>query len=416
MTFLEPGRLLLGIAVVAVALGYLAAQVWGRRRAAVRFTNLELLASVAPRRPGWRRHVPATLLLVALASMVLALARPTRAERVPRERATIIMAIDVSISMDATDVSPSRLDAAKAAATSFAGLLPEQINLGLVAFAGSATVPRAAHDRARRRLQRDRAADPGGGRRRSARPSWPRSGRSSPCPTWSRARRCPPTSCSCPTARPPPAPPNELAVEAALDADVPVTTIAFGTDAGTIEYQGETLPGAGQQRRPRALADATGGSAFEAATGEQLRSVYEDIGSSIGFTEEQREVGEIFTGAPSPRRSSRRRCRSPGPAACRSPRPSGVRACGHPGARPARPGGAGRSGWERQAETARSSSSSLDEELASIGCGDASPLPPMLTLRGLAAWATGMVTCRTPSWYSASIESVSRLSPASAGG
>jgi len=310
MTFLEPGRLLLGIAVVALALAYLAAQVWGRRRrAAVRFTNLELLASVAPRRPGWRRHVPAALLLVALAAMVLALARPTRAERVPRERATIIMAIDVSISMDATDVSPSRLDAAKAAAASFAGLLPEQINLGLVAFAGllpeqinlglvafagSASVlvpPTTDRDlvySAIERLTLAEATAIGEAVVASLRTieSVPGVASGEAVPAHIVLMSDGETTAGTP---------NELAVEAARDADVPVTTIAFGTDAGTIEYQGETLPVPVNSADLAALADATGGSAFEAATGEQLRSVYEDIGSSIGFTEEQREVGEVFT-------------------------------------------------------------------------------------------------------------------------
>jgi Ca-activated chloride channel family protein len=91
--------------------------------------------------------------------------------------------------------------------------------------------------------------------------------------------------------------PNEIAVQAAVEAGVPVTTIAFGTDEGTIEYEGETLDVPVNRDELAAVADGTGGTAFEAATGEQLRSVYEDIGSSIGFTEEEREVGERFTAA-----------------------------------------------------------------------------------------------------------------------
>lgn len=294
MSFLQPERLLLGIAVLAIALAYLAVQLWARPRAAVRFTNLELLASVAPRRPGWRRHVPAGLLVVALAAMVVALARPTQSERVPRERATIIMAIDVSISMDATDVRPSRLDAAKAAAESFTGLLPEQINLGLVAFAGSATVlvpPTTDRDlvySAIDRLTLAEATAIGEAVLASLRAvqTLPGSEEGEEVPAHIVLMSDGETTAGTP---------NELAVEAAQEADVPVTTIAFGTAAGTIEYQGETLPVPVNSAELAALADATGGAAFEAATGEQLRSVYEDIGSSIGFTEEQREVGELFT-------------------------------------------------------------------------------------------------------------------------
>lgn len=296
MSFLEPGRLLLGIAVVVVALAYLALQLWGRQRYTVRFTNLALLASVAPRRPGWRRHVPAALLVVALASMVVALARPTRAERVPRERATIIMAIDVSISMDATDVRPSRLEAAKAAATSFTGLLPEQINLGLVSFAGSATVlvppttDRQLVAGAIERLTLAEATAIGEAVVASLASVAAVSGGED-------GEEVPAHIVLMSDGETTAGTPNELAVEAALQADVPVTTIAFGTDGGTIEYQGETLPVPVNGADLAALADATGGTAFEAATGEQLRGVYEDIGSSIGFTEEQREVGELFTGA-----------------------------------------------------------------------------------------------------------------------
>jgi Ca-activated chloride channel family protein len=91
--------------------------------------------------------------------------------------------------------------------------------------------------------------------------------------------------------------PNEIAVQAARDAGVPVTTIAFGTDAGTIEYEDEVLPVPVNRPELAAVAESTGGTAFEAASGEQLRGVYEDIGSSIGFTEEEREVGDRFTAA-----------------------------------------------------------------------------------------------------------------------
>lgn len=295
MSFLEPGRLLLGIVVVGLAVAYLAVQLWGRQRYLVRFTNLDLLASVAPKRPGWRRHVPALLLLVALASMVVALARPTRSERVPRERATIILAIDVSISMDAIDVRPSRLDAAKAAAQSFTGLLPPQINLGLVSFAGSATVlvppttDRELIYNAIDRLTLAEATAIGEAviASLSSIASLPGTEEGLEVPAHIVLMSDGETTAGTP---------NELAVEAASDAGVPVTTIAFGTDAGTIEYQGETLPVPVNSADLAALADATGGSAFEAATGEQLRGVYEDIGSSIGYTEDDREVGEVFVG------------------------------------------------------------------------------------------------------------------------
>lgn len=298
MSFLEPGRLLFAVVVLALAIAYLAVQLGGRQRYAVRFTNLALLESVAPRRPGWRRHVPAAFLLVALACMVVALARPTRTERVPRERATIIMAIDVSISMDATDVRPSRLEAAKAAAESFTGLLPDQINLGLVSFAGSAAVlvaPTTDRDVIYSAIDRLTLAEATAigeaivtslGALENL-PAGVEGGEGEEVPAHIVLMSDGETTAGTP---------NELAVEVAVAAGVPVTTIAFGTDSGIIEYEGETLPVPVNQQELAAVADATGGTTFEAATGEQLRGVYEDIGSSIGFTDEEREIGQLFTG------------------------------------------------------------------------------------------------------------------------
>lgn len=296
MTFLAPERLVLSIAVAALAAAYVVVQVRGRRRYALRFTNLALLGSVAPASPGWRRHLPAALLLVALLGLVAALAHPARAELVPRERATIVMAIDVSISMDATDVRPSRLASAKQAATSFAELLPERINLGLVAFAGSArvlvspTTDRSMVTAAIERLELSESTAIGDGVLASldAIESVPDAVDGEPVPAHILLLSDGETQVGTP---------NQLAAETARDAGVPVTTIAFGTPEGVISYQGQTVPVAVNQADLRALADETGGSSFEAATTEELESVYRDIGSSIGFVTEQREIGGWFTGA-----------------------------------------------------------------------------------------------------------------------
>jgi Ca-activated chloride channel family protein len=142
MSWLSPERLWLLAGVAALAVAYVIAQ-RRRSRYAVRFTNLKLLDRVAPKRPAWRRHVPAGLFLAMLALLVAGFAQPQADVRVPRERATVMVAVDVSGSMMAEDVAPNRLAAAKAAAHEFVDALPEQFNVGLVAFgsAGAVLVP-----------------------------------------------------------------------------------------------------------------------------------------------------------------------------------------------------------------------------------------------------------------------------------
>ena len=281
MGFLAADRLWLLVLVGAVAAAYVWQSVRGARRHAVRFTNLELLASVAPRRPGWRRHLPAALLVLSLAAMVVSLARPTRDERVPRERATVLLAIDVSISMDATDVAPSRLEAAQAAATTFAERLPERINLGLVSFAGAATVrvaptlDRQAVVSAIDRLELAEATAIGDAVLAclDAIEAVPVDGE--PVPASVVLMSDGETTVGVP---------NSRAADAAEQAE------------GTIRYEGRVLPVPVNEEDLAQLADATGGSTFSAATGEELQSVYEDIGSSVGYEEEAREVGRWFTG------------------------------------------------------------------------------------------------------------------------
>ncbi len=134
MNFLAP-ELLLGLLLIPVAIGF---YLWAQRRRskyAVRFTNLALLSNLAPKRPSWRRHLPPVLYLGAIAALLIGLARPTMIVPVPREDATVILTMDVSGSMKATDVAPTRLDAARTAALSFIDQLPEGVRVGIVAFA-----------------------------------------------------------------------------------------------------------------------------------------------------------------------------------------------------------------------------------------------------------------------------------------
>src|SRR3981189_2212878 len=111
-----------------------------RHKRMLRFANMELLERVAPNRPSRWRHVPAILLVLSLLLLTVAMAGPTHDVRIPRNRAVVMLVVDVSQSMRATDVSPSRLAAAQEAAKQFAGQLTPGINLGLIAYAGTASV------------------------------------------------------------------------------------------------------------------------------------------------------------------------------------------------------------------------------------------------------------------------------------
>jgi Ca-activated chloride channel family protein len=151
VSYLAPHWLwLLGVvALLAVLYGVLQ---WRRRSTfTVRFTNLDLLDSVAPKRPGWRRHLVAGLLLVALAVLVVALARPTRPEAAPLGP-VLVLAIDTSLSMEATDVDPNRIEAAQEAADGLVEGLTDNVRVGLVSFDNGATIqvtPTTDHDAVR---------------------------------------------------------------------------------------------------------------------------------------------------------------------------------------------------------------------------------------------------------------------------
>jgi Ca-activated chloride channel family protein len=298
-TFLAPAWLWLLLAVGALLAAYVLLQL--RRRAyAVRFANLELLDKLAPRRPGWRRHLAFALLLLALSSLTTAMAKPTKDTKVPRDRATVMMAIDVSLSMRAEDVAPDRLRAAQAAAKEFVGLLPPRINLGLVTFSGTAnvavapTTDRSAVLRAIDTLElAERTAigeaifscldairtfqaqlqgqDPAEG---------PAPARlvlmSDGSNTWGRS--------------------PEQAVGAAKQADIPVSTIAFGTDTGYIELEGDRVSVPVNHEQLQGIAEGTGGSYYAAASAEELANVYRDLGSQIGYTTERREITTWFVG------------------------------------------------------------------------------------------------------------------------
>jgi Ca-activated chloride channel family protein len=295
---MEPVRLwlLLGVAVLAVMYVVLQRR---RRQYAVRFTNIALLEAVAPKRPGWRRHATAAAFLVAITALVVAFARPTHDEKVPRERATVVVAIDTSLSMIANDVSPSRIEAVKAAAAAFVDQLPPKINVGLVSFDANArlevspTTDRAKLKQAIGRLQPNEGTAIGEAIFTSLEAIKQQSVADDSAVNTVPARIVLMSDGKTTVGRP-----DKLAVAAAQKAKVPVSTIAFGTDHGEITVPQEPfpVPVPVDKQALQDIADQTGGTFFAAASASELQKVYANIGSSIGFDVAQREITSWFVG------------------------------------------------------------------------------------------------------------------------
>ena len=303
--FSHPWWLLLLLAVAALVAGYVLL-LRRRRRDTIRFTNLELLDKVAPRRPGWYRHLPAAALIAALAVLTVALAGPMAEARVPRNRATVVLVIDVSLSMQATDVEPSRLAAAQAAAKAFADQLTPGINLGLVSFAGTAavlvspTVDREPVKRAVDGLKLSESTATGEAIFAAMQSvetfSQAIAGAAAEGPPPARIVLMSDGKQTVPSGVMPEEEPRGAftAARAAAEAGIPVSTISFGTDYGTIEINpGERTPVAVDDASMRQIADLSGGQFFSAASETELRQVYSELGEQIGY-----EVRRVDTSRP----------------------------------------------------------------------------------------------------------------------
>ncbi|MFZ4516827.1 MAG: VWA domain-containing protein [Microthrixaceae bacterium] len=292
--FTEPARLWLLLVVVGLGVLYAVLQ-FTKPRYAVRFSNLELLDKVAPKRPGWRRHLVAGFFLLALALLVGAFAQPVATEKVPQERTTIVLAIDTSLSMAATDVAPNRLEAAQKAAKEFVQQLPDTLNVGLVSFAGSAQLlvpPTQEHEQVTRAidgLQLDKSTAIGDAVRLSVDVIKDQArGTNGKKPEGAVVLISDgETTVGLPTAD---------AIPIAKDAGIAVSTIAYGTPDGeiTVDQDGN---GVGQRTKVpvnveelRTLAEGTGGTAYTAESAQDLRSVYEKLGSTVGFDEKEQDV------------------------------------------------------------------------------------------------------------------------------
>jgi Ca-activated chloride channel family protein len=286
MTFQQPLLLLALLAVPLVAAGV----VWWRRRrpaAGIPYPDLDVIARADPG-PRLRRHLPLALALLALAGLAFALARPEVFRDEPRERATIMLAVDVSGSMAAADVTPFRLRAAQDAALTFAEEVPRQYQVGLVSFSGQAnllvapTTDRDALARAIESLVPDGATAVGEAvvtsldAIRASQGLAEEGGRLE-------AARIVVLSDGATTVGLPPA----LAAEDASRAGVPVYTVALGTADGVLS-NGQRVPP--DVEGMRELAEATGADAYESQDAEEVSAVYEELGSFIGTERVRSEV------------------------------------------------------------------------------------------------------------------------------
>jgi Ca-activated chloride channel family protein len=295
VSFREP-LLLAGLLLVPLALAaYIVAQ-RRRRRYAVRYTNLDLLAGVAGR--DWLRHLPAALALLALAALLVALARPERVVADERKQATVVMVTDTSGSMLATDVAPDRLRAAKAAAKSLTGQLPSDFKLGLVTFGSTAdqlvapTDDKKAIIRAIDGLKVHGATAMGDGLSLAldaARARIPRS------------------------IRPPAAivllsdgsntrgqDPITVATQA-RKAGIRVYTVALGTQTGVLQTKDKqgnpkTEPVPPDTGTLQEIARSTGGRFYNVADAKRLREIYAGLGTRFAKLQERQEMTAAFAG------------------------------------------------------------------------------------------------------------------------
>lgn len=286
--FLNGGRLWLLAVVVLLAAAYVASLRW-RRAAQVRFTQVDLLDKVAPKRPRWRRHLIAGVQLLGLAVAVIAIARPVdRSTERTNSEGRILVLFDVSLSMEAEDVEPNRLEAAKIAAQNFVDEVDDDVEVGLISFAGvvnvevNPTLDRSIVERRISDLDLDLSTAIGD--------------------ALAAGTNLLLNAVEDDDNRDPDLAPGVIVLltdgettlgratpegaQLAADGGIPVFTIAFGTESGTIidPVSGERVDVPVRPAELEQVAEVTGGQAFEAQTGNELADAYDQIRESLGDT------------------------------------------------------------------------------------------------------------------------------------
>lgn len=296
LAFTAPHRLWLLAGAALLTVGYVAVQVLRRRRA-LRFASEAMLPLLASGGAGRWRHGLAVLFVSVVALASLGAAQPTVPGRQEREQATVVVAIDVSDSMGATDVRPTRIAAAVAAARDFVADLPSGFDVGLVTAGASPTVvmaPTLDHGAVIDALGTLRLS-PGtalGEAIFTSLATLPRVQSQADAGGERAARIVLLSDGVTTTGRP-----DAEAVAAAKEAGVAVSTIAFGTDSATVMSQGHLVEVPVDDSALEAIAEGTGGEFFAAASRGELSSIYEKIGAEVTVFDGRRDVAEWFAGA-----------------------------------------------------------------------------------------------------------------------
>lgn len=287
--FAHPWFFLFLFVIGALVAAYIVVQL-ARQKRILRFANMELLEKVAPQRPNRWRHLPAILLIASLTLLTVAMAGPQNDVRIPRNRAVVMLVIDVSQSMRATDIEPTRLAAAQEAAKQFADQLTAGINLGLIAYAGTATVlvsPTTNREATKLALDKLQLAD----RTATGEAIFTSlqaiatvgaviGGGDGPPPArivlMSDGKETVPSNPDNPKGA-------FTAARTAKDQGVPISTVSFGTPYGYVEINDQRQPVPVDEDMLAKIADLSDGNHYSASNLQQLKEVFTSLQDQIGY-------------------------------------------------------------------------------------------------------------------------------------
>jgi Ca-activated chloride channel family protein len=318
VTFLWPEMLWLYLALPLLVGAYLLV-LRRKKKLALRYASLDLVKEAMGKGVGFRRHIPPLLFLLSLAIMIAAIARPTAVVTLPSQHETVILAMDVSGSMRATDVEPNRLVAAQVAAKSFIAEQPENVRIGIVAFAGTATVAQAPTRNkedlvaAIDRFQLQRATAIGSAILVSLATIFPDSGidiatfgteQKGPKPPGTTPKPVPPGSYSSAViilltdGQRTTGPDSVAAARLAAERGVRIYTVGIGTPEGKIVgFEGWSMHVRLDEETLKTIADVTRGEYFYAGNALDLKKVYQGLNAKLVMETKKTEVTALFAAA-----------------------------------------------------------------------------------------------------------------------